>query len=201
MGLKQIRIDQTSALLNIQTRRAELNVIRSRRMQLNLRQQAAEMQIQRRMARVQIDQTQCFAEAGLKTALALGDAAAQQSLSRGMEAISSIVSEGLEFLRIERGGNPIKSIAAGRGVRMRTPTVVSMPQSRPQITVDPGSLDITWTPHTVSAEWEMVDGEIEYIPYEIQFSMESTPSIDITLAEGVEFDIPEITGRHVDERK
>lgn len=201
MSIQRIQIHQTSGAIQIESRRAELLVSQSRQLQMNIRQMRAQMNIERRLPRVQIDQTQSFASAGLRTALVMASDFYRRSLSAGLESISSIVQEGLRFLRIEQGGNPIREAAIGRERRPRQFAAAAMPNERPSVTVDPGSVDITWTPHSVETTWEWVEGQAEYVPYEIYITMNPYPSIEITLEDGVELDFPVSSGvgEYVDE--
>ncbi|MDR0380582.1 MAG: DUF6470 family protein [Oscillospiraceae bacterium] len=200
MAMPRINIRQTQGAIEIETRRAELQIARSRRLQLSMRQIAARMTIERQMPRIRIDQTESFASAGLRSPLSMMDDFYRRSLSEGLSSISSIVQEGLRFLRIEEGGSPIRSIAQGRGVRTRSFGAVAMPSVRPQIMVDPGSMQIQWTPHTLETNWEWLDSEVEFIPHQVSIRMNPYPSIEITLDDKLDFDIPVATGvgEHVD---
>ena len=203
MALKQIHISQTSAQIEIQTKRAELRVLQSRKLQLSMRQIHAQMQVETRRPKLNIDQTQCFAESGLKTSLEMAHAFYKQSMAKGMQAIQSIAEEGLRFLQIEKKGNPFAEVAWQRGVHFKQPVVTAMPQSRPKVTFEPGEVKITWTHPRVEMEWHWIESQVEYIPYEVNITMLSYPSIDIRLEEGVELHIPhwDRRGRLVDEKQ
>lgn len=203
MALKQLQIAQTSAQIDIQSKRAELRILQSRRLQMSMRQIHAQMQIETRRSKLNIDQTQCFAESGLKTSLELAHTFYSDSLTKGIQAIQSIAEEGVRFLKIEKKGNPIAEIARQRGVHFKQPVVTAMPKSRPIISFEPGEMQITWTQPRLEMNWHWIEAQVEYIPYEVNITMLSYPSIDIRLVEGVELDIPQLDqrGRLVDERQ
>lgn len=201
MAFAKLSITQVQGALQIETTAAQLRVQQSRRLQMNMRQLPAQMSIERTFPKIHIDQSASFASAGLETSLGMASSFYQRSLSAGVDAISSIVQEGLRFLQIEKGGNPIREVAQNRGVYMRQPTLRAMPSTGPNIQVDPGVLDIQWTPHAVETNWEWIEGQTEYVPYQITMSINPYPSIEITVEAGDEFVFPTPwpTGQHVDE--
>jgi hypothetical protein len=181
--MTRIQIQQTPGVIQIETRRAQLNVIRSQRLQLDVRQNEARLNIERRAARLDIDQTESFASSGLKTPLRMAGDFNREGLSAGLEVIASVAEEGLRFLRIENGGSPISEIAAGRGLRERRLAAAAMPAERPKVSFEPARLDISWVPHSVEAEWETQEAQVEYVPYEVSIRVATYPSIEITAQE------------------
>jgi len=182
IGMAKIQIQQTSAALQIASRFAKLQVNRSQKTQLTVKQNAAQMNLETQHPKIQIDQTECFASSGLKTPLRMADDFYQRSLSAGLEAISSIVEEGLRFLRIEEGGSPIRDMAAARGVYTKQISVQAMPSERPQITVEPGSVRVDWVPHSIDMSWDVMEADVEFIPHQVNVDMETDPSIEISVA-------------------
>ena len=141
--------------------------------------------------RLRIDQTECFASSGLKPPLRMAGDFYKSALAAGLEAISSITQEGLRFLRIEQGGNPIREIARTRGVRIKQPRMVTMPLVRPSITFEPGELNMEWTPHSVDTSWEVIEGQAEFIPHQVTITMDPYPSIEISVKEEDNVKTPE----------
>jgi len=150
-----------------------------------------------KLPKVRIDQTDAFASAGLKPILRMSKENYNRSLKKGIEAIEKIVSEGLQFLRIEEGGNPAAKIArqnmeANHSIDI---TVASMPSVRPQIDVIHGDFQLDWSPSELSIHWERVaadDGH--FTPGEINITWLQRPSIEITFEPGSEFYFPVNTG-------
>ncbi len=200
MAMAKLSIHQVQGAVKIETQAAQLKVVQSGKMRMSMRHVPAQMNVERRQAQIRIDQTESFASAGLETSLALSASFYRNSLSAGLSAIASIAEEGLRFLRIERGGHPIREIAMERGVRTRQVTL--RPVQKPSIDVDPGYVNITWTPHSLETDWEWVEGQVDFVPHQISITMDPYPSIEIALEEGSEFLIPEPSpvGRHVDEK-
>jgi len=181
--MARIQINQTLGAIQIESRPAQLRVFKSQRTELDMKQNKAEMNVDRQPARLEIDQSECFASSGLKTPVRLAIDFYRGALSAGMEAIASIAQEGLRFLRIEQGGNPFAEIARTRGVHLRQAVMVTMPAERPRINFEPAKLNISWKPHSVEAYWNRVDREVEYVPWEVIVGMKEYPAIDISVAE------------------
>ncbi len=200
MSAPKLNIETTRGQIHMESRRAQLQVMQSKQMRLNMRQNAARLNIQTTPGRLQIDQTAAFASSGLKTPLAMAHAFYQNSVSLGVSAISSIVQEGLQFLRIENGGNPVRTIAQGRGVYPKQINVQSMPDVGPSINYTPAQLNIDWTPYSVEADWEVIEAQIDFTPHSIDVWMDPYPSITITVEPGLELDFPTPSGQNVDER-
>ena len=191
ISMTRIQIEQTPGVIHIQTQPAFWQVTQSRRLALNIRQKRAALQIRSGPPRLHIDQTESFATSGLKTPLRLAGDFYNDALMAGLDAISSIVQEGLRFQRIEQGGNPIRDIARSRGVKSRQLSLTSMPSVRPSIRYEPGELSVEWTPHSVSTDWEVIEGQAEFVPQQISVHMDPYPSIDISVVEEERIKNPE----------
>ena len=175
----------------METQRAQWQVTRSRRIALSIRQKRAELNITSTPSRLYIDQTESFASAGLKTPLRLAGDFYNNSLAAGLDAISSITQEGLRFLRIEDGGNPIREIARTRGQRTRQLSIQAMPQVAPHITFEPGQHNIDWEPHSISTDWEVIEGQADFVPHRVSIYINPYPSIEISVTDETEIKNPE----------
>lgn len=199
----KIQIRQVAAQIGVETQRASLRVVRSAMKRLQIRQQMAQMQIESKISRVRIDQTQVFAESGLKSPLVLARAFYQNSAMMGIEAISTIAAEGARFLQIHNKANPFAEIARTRGVHQRQMTAVAMPQSRPDISWDPGYVHIEWTRGGVEVSWEDVPAEVEYQPHSVRVFVRRPSSIEITVDDQTGEFVPEHrreVGRNLDHK-
>ncbi|MCL2747422.1 MAG: DUF6470 family protein [Oscillospiraceae bacterium] len=189
--MTRIQIYQTPGAIRIETQPAQLRVHQSKRLALNIRQNRAALRVNSRPARLNIDQSACFASSGLKSPLNVASDFYSNAMRSGFDAISSIVREGLRFLRIEQGGNAVAEIAQTRGVKTRPLVMRAMPSVRPQISVEPGQLNMEWTPHSVDTSWEVIEGQSEFIPQQISVVMDPYPSIDINVLEEERITPPE----------
>ncbi|MBA1334009.1 MAG: hypothetical protein HPY66_1493 [Firmicutes bacterium] len=127
---------------------------------------------------VEIDQTQCFNEMGLKTPDALMRGIAQKSLRQGLSAIASRVREGNFLAKIEENPNGIPEIAARKLEKNVQLTVVSMPRSSPDIEFK-GGLDIRWEMGKVEVEPVLKFPDISATRPDINIYLLQKPYIDI----------------------
>ncbi len=149
------------------------------------------MQIDTQISRVKIDQTQCFAESGLRTSLEIARVFYQNSVRMGIEAISTIVAEGRQMLDARRGSTAIQNISFARSASPQKQLVTtSMPQSRPKIDWDPGYVNINWEMGGVDIRWNVGRMEAEYEPASMNIFLRQKPSIEITVEDGIVLDFP-----------
>lgn len=148
-----LRITQTYGQIGIDTYRSWMD-IKQTPPKAYIEQGSPELSIEGELPKVHIDQTQCFAESGLKPALQFASDYYKEGLEAGLEAMSRIAEEGTRLRAIEKGGNPIAEIAYGKFLINDQVTMVQMPKSRPEIQWDMGYLRIDWKPNPAKIEWE-----------------------------------------------
>lgn len=146
----------------------------------HIEQRPPELYIERKLPEVHIDQTQCFAESGLKPVLQLASDFYKEGLQAGFEAIGRIAEEGTRLRSIEKGGNPIAEIAYEKSLRNDQVTMVQMPKSRPKIEWDMGYLRIDWRPNPAKIEWETyTTAQINATKHKVEIYMRQWPDIKI----------------------
>jgi hypothetical protein len=128
----QIGINTTNAQLSIQQPKAyhELNIV------------DPSLDIHTEHVKVQIDQTQCFNESGLKNMEALTRDFAAQGKQAALEGISRRSQEGDRLAAISNGGNAIAEIALSNRFTTHVFDIDTMPKSRPTIDFIGGTVDI-----------------------------------------------------------
>jgi hypothetical protein len=145
-----------------------------------IEQRAPELKIERQSPRVYIDQTECFAESGLKPALRLASDFYKDSLQAAYEAIGRIAEEGRRLAAIDKGGNPIADIAYEKLWRNYQVIMVQMPKSKPHIEWDMGYLNINWKPNPPKIDWEThTMAEINASRHRVNIYMKQWPSIEM----------------------
>lgn len=134
-------------------------------------------------ALVKIDQTQCFNESGLKTNEALLEEMVSRSKQFLMEAISSRVEEGNAMMAIESGQNAIAERATYNAWERfyHEFGLVTMPKSRPVITVEKGQVDYDFQKGEVNIlnDFSKID-KGTYQAGKIDYYMKQKNSITIT---------------------
>jgi hypothetical protein len=131
-------------------------------------------------AKVSIDQTECFNTSGLKTALRLGSDFYRECLQEGINTIARIASEGVRCLRIERGGQPLIDIAREKSRDEVHLTVEAMPKVPPEVTSEPGEVDIWWE-GGLQADWTRGRDMGWYRSPGSRLTVTQLPSINISM--------------------
>ena len=199
--LPRLVIQQTHGALAIESKRAQLTPARSQ-MKMNVSAQRAKFEANTSLPRVQIDQTEAFASAGLKPALRVSGDIYKEALNKGIETIGRIASEGQAFLRIENRGNPVVDVAKQSMEVSTSMSVTAMPSVPPEINFTGGDFQLNWQPGMMSIEWEAIESlPFEYVPAEINISWYQRPHIEISVEPGSElrFPVNSGVGRLVDE--
>ena len=194
--MPRLEIRREFGMLSIETTYAQIKP-RQTRVQMTAEYKPAVFSTGGRLPKVKIDQTESFASAGNKPVFRMASDNYSRSVQKGIETIGKIVDEGLTFLRIEEGGNPVPRIARQRMEESHRVdlTVVSMPSVRPQIDLVEGYSQLNWSPGELNISWDRVDSqEWQFTPAEINVSWLRRPSIEITFVPGSEFFVPFNTG-------
>ena len=165
-----IKITSVYGEIGIQSKKPSLSIKQSLP-RAHIEQPPAVLTISNKLPKVYIDQTQCFAESGLKTSLALARDFNAEGLKAGIEYIGQISQEGDRLMRIENGGDPIVDIAADKMLAENEFNIVSMPMSRPDIKVDEGRADIVVLPKSPTIDWD--------VRTKAQIEAETYPKADI----------------------
>lgn len=160
-----IEISQVHAKLGVERIPSKLEM-RSQRAQLELRQEHAKIRINTELPRVEIDQSECFASAGLKKPIDLSRELAQMAQQQVLEYIGKIASDGDMLAAIEQGGNPIADIAERDSYVEHEFNIDFIPKAKPKITVT-GGIEIN-ADENPEGSYNWVEGN--YIPGNLNIS-------------------------------
>ncbi len=105
-----LRIQTTPALLGVQTTQGKME-IQTTEAPFTLDIQKPQLQMTTRAPELRIDQTEPFAEAGLKKPLRLTRDEVQRAKRLHLEGVAQIAQQGRQLANIQNGGNPIASQA------------------------------------------------------------------------------------------
>jgi len=195
--LARISIRTQSASVSITTKNAKLDA-KSNRCASNMKGNAgARVRLRTTPPKLRIDSTETNAALGRKDPLRQFRDYAAVSEQRGIQKIGDIAREGLEFLRVERGGNPIARQAAAIGLKDVQVTIAPIPL--PEISFTQGDLQVSADINTLETRWQYDDGKSGYTPGKVTVSVAQYPRIEITVEPGVELHFPSPTeGKYVD---
>ncbi|WP_322785836.1 DUF6470 family protein [Kyrpidia tusciae] len=132
---------------------------------LNMHQELARVEIRRTAGRLEIDQSEAFAQVGLMSPLELSRSEAARSRQVNADGIAEAAQWGDRFAHIERGGNPIADWALREvtGPPDWIPALVPRPFSV-HITYRPGQADIRVQPGRVDLNPAVHPPEVSFHP-------------------------------------
>lgn len=178
-----ITINQTYARIGIETTPAQVKM-ESNEARLNLHQAYAKINIHTELPRVQIDQYECFASAGLKNDIDRAKEISARAYQQVMDYIAKTAEDGERLAAIENGGNPIAEISAENAWTEHEFGYDYIPKVGPKITVT-GSVkfdqDTDNNGSTHSIEGEFVPGylNVDYLPGNVKIYMQQYASINV----------------------
>jgi len=181
-----IKITSQPALIGVDRQEGQLSIQQNQHpMKLNITGPKLNLQIED--AVLYIDQSQCFAEAGLKNHMELTRTFNAKAKQKAIQAIGRIASEGRQMADIHRGK------AIGRIAQQRSTTKEKqfnfdmIPKSRPKITVEEGRVDSALQRGTVDIQMEDYRPQIDFQPDKVEIYLRQKNSINI-----------EYVGNHLD---
>jgi len=168
----KIGVDRSPSRLQIQARNASLEI----------RQKHAKVNMDIELPRVEIDQYESFASAGLKNNGDMIKEGAQKGYQKAYEYIGKLVQDGNALAAIENGGNPIAEIARRDSLKMHEFNIDFIPKVAPKITVK-GELNFDPEKNSegvnngVDGKYTPADLNINYSPSQVKVFLSQYASI------------------------
>lgn len=149
---------------------------------LELQTQKPQLEMQTTLPKIQIDQTQSFADAGLKNLRAFMDDAiayGQQIVSQGTDRI---VAQGNEMINIHENYDPIPDQAISNAYEMfdKEFNYGVIPESRPQISLKEGNVSTQLNRGTVANNTYPSKVQMTYTPWQVSYYMKQYNSIQMS---------------------
>lgn len=200
MGLPRLEINSQMGLLNIRSRSAKMEGTPPGK-ELHITGNAgAKIGIKTTQPQIQIDQSDSFECVGVGPTLRNMKKYSARSNQKGIEQIGRIAREGLQFLRIEKGGDrAIQNIARSKGFDPPiTLEVTSIPP--PKIFAKMGKLEIQDQSQPIKVEPRDTPDTRKYTPGDVSVAVGVQPSIFISVVPGTELKYLDTRGSIVDTR-
>lgn len=179
VGVSLLNIQQTYGQIGIDIQPAELS-IQQPKATMEITIDKLDLGAHTEPLQVHIDQSECWAERGLKPFQMLNKELAQRSYQDGIEDIGKIAEDGDRMAAIENGGNPIADIAA----EITNPppdeyNIAMIPTSRPKIEFTGGVVHFNVKPAKVNIDTHPNKPIIEATSPEVNISMKVWPQVII----------------------
>ncbi len=174
-----IRVTQQPAILAWNTKQAALEQSGNGKNTLDIQTVKPQIQIRTTKPEIKIDQSQSFAEAGIKgfwDFMKDTEGFTQQMLQRG---IDRIVSDGNEWLDIHTGRDPIPDQAVYNAFEMfdKQFNYGVIPTSRPKMDLQRGDVKIDYQKGKVVNNTVPTKIQMQYSPWRIDYYMKQYASI------------------------
>lgn len=182
-------VDAQPALIGIRTTSAQLNM-RSEQPLVEIHTEPSNLNAHNTLPKIEIDQSQCFSESGLKGILELTADNAAYSVQAMQESVGRIAEQGDELTNFAGGGNVIAEQAGYNAFDQfaRDWNMVTMPQSRPKITLIEGGVKFDPVSAKVTFNAKLTKPEIDYQPGNVEVYLRQKDQINIHF-EGLNLDM------------
>lgn len=138
---------------------------------LKLRTEKPKLDMQSSRPTIKIDQSQCFAEAGLKGIADFSADTNSYARSIFLKGIARIVDDGNRMMVIENGSDAIAEQADynAHGMFEQEFVYTTIPKSRPKISIDPWTMNYSFAPGRVINETQPKKVQIDYAPPRFEY--------------------------------
>lgn len=170
------------AYIGIQTQNAS-RTLEQPKADIDIKTEQPRVHIESTLPRVQIDQSQCFSESGLKGILELASENAKNAVAIMNQSTGRIAEEGNQLADIASGVDRVAENADYNafGQFAKEFGMVTMPRSRPKIHVIEGKNDIRVTGGTVDINVSVNKVLTNYTPGKVDISLRQRNSLEITV--------------------
>lgn len=165
----QISIKTTPAQVKLRTTPPQLKITRQRN-GLSIKTQRSQIQISSRAMRQSI--------MTMKGTLQLMNEYAQKGLEAAQEATRRYVEIGNQMADIAHNVT-VPQIYKSSFIPNIETAMTFIPQTGPDITFTPASVEINYTPDDLNFDWLITPVEGEYIPYNVDTSLAVKPDVEI----------------------
>ncbi len=182
MNIKQIQIQTKPMQLEYKTNPSSMEISQGNPIKLDFSVKPGSLKMHSEQVKVLIDQTQCFAEAGLKNIQGMIDENTSISKQKMMESIGKIVEQGNELADIASGNDPIPAQAEYNAFDqfIREWNFDLIPKSRPEFKVTGGTVDIEHEPAEVQNNTRFDPPKINYTAGKIETYVKQYNEIEMS---------------------
>jgi hypothetical protein len=191
MNFPQLRMETTFGQLGLNIQKP-VQEIEQPQAEVSIVQPKAELTIERTPGKLTIDQTQAWEDMDLKHIFRRIEEYAQNGYQDWLKGLGRRAQQGNDLMRIENGGNPIKSQANVNSERPAYHFNVGFVPSHFSVKTNyqPGSLNVDWKTNKPEVEVKINKPRHDYTPGVIRGEMKQWPSLKI-----------EVIGLELDEKK
>ncbi len=185
MRLPMVQLKTTPLKLGVRTTPSKLNIDQGPPITLNTHTEPSRLEMHTEHVKVQIDQTKCFEEVGLKGNAAMLAETVSFSKQKLIEGIGKTVDHGNQLAAIENPQNPIPDQAMYNAFEqfVHEWNLGFIPQSRPEFKVIPGSVDINYKPAEFVNNTQPIKPKIQYTKSKVDIYVEQYGNIEMSVVD------------------
>lgn len=146
---------------------------------LDLSRQKGGLDIERKASEVHMDSTEMRGSIGLKNAKQITDDFAAEGKRAALEAIRDFAEYGNKIVDTCGKGDPLIDMAVAKTLKPTQTTIRFLPETGPEITVQPGFLRLAYIMDQLSFDWRISKTEFNYLPYDLSFTVTQYPAVNI----------------------
>ncbi len=185
MRLPMVQLKTTPLKLSMKTTPSELKIDQGDPITLDTHTEPSSFEMHTEHVKVEIDQTKCFEEVGLKGNSAMLEDTVSFSKQKVMEGISKTVDHGNQLAAIENPQDPIPDQATYNAFDqfIHEWNLGFIPQSRPEFKVIPGNVDINYKPAKFVNDTKPTKPNIQYTKSKVDIYVEQHNSIEMSVVD------------------
>ncbi len=175
-----IKIETQPIKLDVEVQKASLTQSDNGKRILNLSKELPKVEIETTAPRVEIDQSQCFAEAGLKKIKAFMNDAVAYGQQKFSEGIARIVDDGNTWAEIQNDYDPMSDQAVQNAYTIfeHEFNYGAIPTSRPSIELVRGTINYNYKPGSVNNNSLPSPVQFNYTPGRVSYNVKQYQSIN-----------------------
>jgi hypothetical protein len=180
MQFPQIRMQSTQAMLGIEKSNARLH-IKQPHAQMELQQPKVIVEMKRVSPKLDINQTQAWADMNLKHIFRRNEEAAGEGYRAWMQYLAKTAQEGTELMKIENGGGAIAAQAKRNGQLPKHEFGLGFIPSPSSVKINyqPGDVQINVQPQKVISNFQVQKPIINYQQGSINYHLKQQNSLQI----------------------
>lgn len=177
----RLEMSSTRGQLGMQTTQGRFDM-ESPKQTLDISTTQPQTRVEGKLAKITIDQSQCFADAGLMGNVDFTSDYVNYAKSKMYESMGRISEQGTEMANIQYGGSAIADQALYNAYDqfMNAFNYGTVPRSRPRINVIEGSLDIRVTEGRFENRTKFQKPTIQYQKGSLRIYVATHPSLNIS---------------------
>ncbi|MEG1367900.1 MAG: DUF6470 family protein [Hydrogenoanaerobacterium sp.] len=146
--------------------------------QMNVSRSGGTLEMKQEQVKVQMDSVERRSSMGLKNPVDFAKEQGQKGVQMAMQATADYAEVGNQMMQAYKGVTVVDA-ALSKLAKYAQADVVLVPLSPINISWQPSSLDINYTPVNLSIDWNIARPQMEFVPSSVSMNITQYPSVQI----------------------